>query len=205
MATAELAEMVVASNSMPEQVKTPGPSEMEVVSSTLHSPATPSSEASKSTCSVPPLEMDDDTPASSPVSSNQHLTPKMALAMDMMLGAAAAKKLMFEQYQPWVLSTYGDAAKTKTITAKKYTRIVSLLKLMGADKTAKETPSLSNMPEPSGSDAAKFRLWVKSKGFHLGPPAGHPEYDEPHSKELLYLPTGTDKVDLPHLSFHKIA
>ena len=30
--------------------------------------------------------------------------------------------------KPWVLATYGDAAKTKTITTKKYARIVALLK-----------------------------------------------------------------------------
>jgi len=193
--------MVVASTQLPDQAKTPvtvpgsGP-EMEGVSSSLHSPATPSSEASKSSGSAPALEMDDDTPASSPVSSNPRLPSKMTLAVDLVLGAAAAKKLMFEQYQPWVLSTYGDAAKTKTITAKKYARIVSLLKLIGVDKMAKEAAaSLSNLPEPSGSDAAKFRLWVKSKGFHLGPPVGHPERDDLLLKELLYLPTGTDKVD----------
>jgi hypothetical protein len=71
-----------------------------------------------------------------------------------------------------VLSTYGDAAKTKTITAKKYARIVALLRYSnGLDKG-------SNTGESTGSEAAKFRLWVKSKGFHLGPPAGHPEYDQ---------------------------
>ena len=30
---------------------------------------------------------------------------------------------MFEKFQPWVLKTYGDAAKTKTITMKKAIRI----------------------------------------------------------------------------------
>ena len=71
-----------------------------------------------------------------------------------------------------MLSTYGYAAKTKTITAKKYARIVALLRYSnGLDKG-------SNTGESTGSEAAKFRLWVKSKGFHLGPPAGHPEYDQ---------------------------
>ena len=34
---------------------------------------------------------------------------------------------MYEKFQPWVLSTYGDSAKTKTITMKKARRIVKLL------------------------------------------------------------------------------
>ena len=137
---------------------------------------------------------------------------------------------MYDQYQPWVLSTYGDAAKTKTITARKYARIVALLRATAGDKdgpTGGPTPTpapvnmtvgmLSQNPpsqaglagaaaaissnaaslvttEPTGSEAAKFRLWVKSKGFHFGPPAGHPDYGLPHTMDLLYLPTGTDKV-----------
>ena len=40
---------------------------------------------------------------------------------------AAAKQIMFDKFQPWVLSTYGDSAKTKTITRKKAQRIVALL------------------------------------------------------------------------------
>ena len=46
----------------------------------------------------------------------------------------------------------------------------------------------------STSEAAKFKLWVKSKGFHLGPPPGHPDRGLPHTVDMLYLPTGTDKV-----------
>ena len=34
---------------------------------------------------------------------------------------------MFDKFQPWVLATYGDSAKTKTITTKKAKRIVKLL------------------------------------------------------------------------------
>lgn len=111
---------------------------------------------------------------------------KPEVPSDIRLSSSAARKIMFDQYQPWVLSTYGDAAKTKTITAKKYARIVALLRFSaGSDKGSSEA---------TGSEAAKFRLWVKSKGFHLGPPAGHPEHDQVGSHDLLYLPTGTDKV-----------
>ena len=34
---------------------------------------------------------------------------------------------MFDKFQPWVLATYGDSAKTKTITLKKARRISKLL------------------------------------------------------------------------------
>ena len=34
---------------------------------------------------------------------------------------------MYDKFQPWVLATYGDSAKTKTITTKKAKRIVKLL------------------------------------------------------------------------------
>ena len=65
-------------------------------------------------------------------------------------------------------------------------------------------PILTSTPpfppfQPSGSEAAKFRLWVKSKGFTLGPAAplgrlgGFLDGGE-GGGDVLYLPTGTDKV-----------
>ena len=103
---------------------------------------------------------------------------------------AAARQIMLDQYTPWVMNTYGDSAKTKTITTRKYARIVALLK---AHEKAE-----SNGGEASSSEAAKFRLWVKSKGFHLGPPAGHPDFGKAEHMDMLYLPTGTDKVTEPY-------
>ena len=119
------------------------------------------------------------------------------------LSSAAARKIMWDQYQPWVMSTYGDAAKTKTITTKKYGRIVALLRTLGGSTGLptlnKDGTAALNVNEPmapvgSSSEAAKFKLWVKSKGFHLGPPPGHPDHGLPHTVDMLYLPTGTDKV-----------
>ena len=92
--------------------------------------------------------------------------------------------VMLDQYRPWVMKTYGDSAKTKTITARKYARIVAHLR--SNDKEINETTG--------GTEDSKFKLWVKTKGFHLGPPAGHPEQDLTESAEMLYIPTGTDKV-----------
>lgn len=64
---------------------------------------------------------------------------------------------MFNAYQPWVIKTYGDLAKTKTVTIKKYGRILRTLR-------GEEVNSAEN---------SKFRFWVKSKGFHIGQPEGY--------------------------------
>jgi hypothetical protein len=64
---------------------------------------------------------------------------------------------MFGAYQPWVIKTYGDLAKTKTITIRKYARILRTLR-------GEEVNSAEN---------SKFRFWVKSKGFHIGQPEGY--------------------------------
>ena len=107
---------------------------------------------------------------------------------------------MPDQYVPWVMKTYGDAAKTKTITTKKYARIVALLRSYceGPRSINDLIPGASGGPmggtPGSGSEAAKFKLWVKSKGFHLGPPIGHPDSGKLDHDKILYLPTGTDKV-----------
>ena len=90
----------------------------------------------------------------------------------------ASKEEMFAKFQPWVLATYGDSAKTKTITVRKAMRIRALL--LASDQGGEGG-------EASGSEAAKFRLWVKSKGLQLGKEV---EGEEP----ALYIPTGTDKV-----------
>lgn len=64
---------------------------------------------------------------------------------------------LFATYQPWVIQTYGDLAKTKTITLKKYGRILRTLR----------------GEECNSSDSSKFRFWVKAKGFHVGKPPGY--------------------------------
>lgn len=64
---------------------------------------------------------------------------------------------LFTTYQPWVIQTYGDSAKTKTITLKKYARILRTLR----------------GEECNSPDSSKFRFWVKAKGFHIGKPPGY--------------------------------
>lgn len=60
---------------------------------------------------------------------------------------------MYDAYQTWALKTYGDSAKTKTVTRKKYNRIMMILK-------GEESSSVEN---------SKFRFWVKAKGFKIRP------------------------------------
>lgn len=61
-------------------------------------------------------------------------------------------ELKYETYQTWVLSNYGDYTKTKTITYKKYERIVKTLR-----------GEIKNCAENS-----RFRFWMKLKKFRLG-------------------------------------
>lgn len=65
------------------------------------------------------------------------------------------KEEMLAAYQPWVIQTYGDLAKTKTITIKKYARILRTLR----------------GDEIVSADNSKFRFWVKAKGFCVGQPS----------------------------------
>ncbi|XP_043922573.1 nucleolar protein 4 [Protopterus annectens] len=94
---------------------------------------------------------------------------------------------MYRQFQDWCLRIYGDSGKTKTVTRKKYDRIVQLL----------------NGSETSTTDNAKFKFWVKSKGFQLG----NPEEVNDGRKQILYVPVKTmDGVGVDErLSLRRVA
>ncbi|XP_043544216.1 nucleolar protein 4-like isoform X2 [Chiloscyllium plagiosum] len=79
---------------------------------------------------------------------------------------------LYRQFQDWCLKTYGDSGKTKTVTRKKYDRIVQFLSGV----------------EPSSADNAKFKFWVKSKGFQLG---SSEELKAGGGKLVLYVPVKT--------------
>ncbi|XP_028592894.2 nucleolar protein 4 isoform X1 [Podarcis muralis] len=103
---------------------------------------------------------------------------------------------MYRQFQDWCLRTYGDSGKTKTVTRKKYERIVQLL----------------NGSESSSTDNAKFKFWVKSKGFQLGHPdevsgAGAGGGGGGGGKQVLYVPVKTtDGVGVDEkLSLRRVA
>lgn len=82
-----------------------------------------------------------------------------------------SRKAMFEAFQPWILQTYGDSAKTKTITSKKYNRIVKTLR-------GEEINNIEN----SKFQDSKFRFWTKSKGaFFCGSVCPLPSIHYSHS------------------------
>lgn len=106
---------------------------------------------------------------------------------------SSTKEDMFDHYQPWVIQTYGDSAKTKTISLRKYARVLRTLR-------GQESNSVEN---------SKFRFWVKAKGFRIGQPPGYipkPADGIVGSQTLsdnkeggnqdppLYVPTATTKV-----------
>lgn len=90
---------------------------------------------------------------------------------------------MYRHFQDWCLRTYGDSGKTKTVTRKKYERIVQLL----------------NGSESSSTDNAKFKFWVKSKGFQLG--EADAEVTVPGDKQVLYVPVKSS-VSAALLCYH---
>ena len=59
---------------------------------------------------------------------------------------------------------------------------------------SEEKPEPLSLSEPAGSEAAKFRLWVKSKGLALTRPGEEDQMEEEEDTPLLFVPTGTDKV-----------
>ncbi|XP_074641379.1 nucleolar protein 4-like [Tubulanus polymorphus] len=80
---------------------------------------------------------------------------------------------MYNIFQAWALKNYGDSGKTKTVTRKKYNRIVKTL----------------SGEEHNSADNSKFRFWVKAKGFRIGPPEGHELDDDDPLTKVLYVPT----------------
>ncbi|KAH8279658.1 hypothetical protein KR054_000146, partial [Drosophila jambulina] len=93
---------------------------------------------------------------------------------------AGEREIIYELFQPWALSTYGDQAKTKTITLRKKARILKALE----------------GKEHSRPDSSKFRFWVKTKGFTTNRPDGFEE--APGSRRCLKpLPTSAILSDNP--------
>nr|XP_040572316.1 nucleolar protein 4-like isoform X2 [Lepeophtheirus salmonis] len=177
--------MLTMMNSGAASSTTPGGREGDSVTSSS-SPITVSS----TSLSPPPLPL----PLLQPPSSSTNSEVKGGYS-------STVRQIMLSQYSPWVMSTYGDSAKTKTITARKYSRILGQLRAVAGSGVDKEEG------EYSGCEDSKFKLWVKTKGFQVGPPSGHPDaLNSPYS-ELLYIPTGTDKTSdgKVHFVYKKVA
>ena len=84
----------------------------------------------------------------------------------------ALNESVVTEYCSWAQRTYGDSAKTKTVTRKKYERIVRIL----------------NGEEPNNVENSKFRFWVKSKGFRLGALSDDQLPAADAFQDVLYVP-----------------
>lgn len=101
--------------------------------------------------------------------------------------SSASPEQMYEGFQAWALRTYGDSAKTKTVTRKKYQRILKILR--GEEQTSAEN--------------SKFRFWVKAKGFKTGLPQGHPQQSV-HKAALLAAAAKTPPEQLLFVPCSKV-
>lgn len=87
---------------------------------------------------------------------------------------------MFSEFQEWCLRTYGDSGKTKTVTRRKYNKIMqTLLQNEEADGVYVDNSHIN----------AKFKFWVKSKGFQVGSNVlGEHNQKGTPAKPVLYVP-----------------
>ncbi|XP_060913775.1 nucleolar protein 4-like [Labrus mixtus] len=87
---------------------------------------------------------------------------------------------MFSEFQDWCLRTYGDSGKTKTVTRRKYNKIMQTL--LQNDETDGVYIDNSHIN-------AKFKFWVKSKGFQVGTNVlGEHNKKGAPGKPVLYVP-----------------
>lgn len=75
--------------------------------------------------------------------------------------AAAAGAQTFGHFRDWCLRTYGDSGKTKTVTRRKYNKIVQTLLQEDEERSGALLLQENHV-------TAKFKFWVKSKGFRVG-------------------------------------
>ncbi|XP_045913145.1 nucleolar protein 4-like b [Micropterus dolomieu] len=96
---------------------------------------------------------------------------------------------MFGEFQDWCLRTYGDSGKTKTVTRRKYNKILQTL-LQGDEENSN---GVFLHEKGNNHINAKFKFWVKSKGFQVGTlqDAKNGSSDRP----VLYVPIKSTCVD----------
>ncbi|XP_034027573.1 nucleolar protein 4-like isoform X2 [Thalassophryne amazonica] len=125
------------------------------------------------------------------VTSSSHENQNQRRSPGARSGAAPAPggPEMFSEFQDWCLRTYGDSGKTKTVTRRKYNKILQTL-IQGDE----ENSSAVFVHEKSTNHInAKFKFWVKSKGFQVGTlqDAKNGSADRP----VLFVPIKTTCVD----------
>ncbi|TSM04911.1 Nucleolar protein 4 [Bagarius yarrelli] len=92
---------------------------------------------------------------------------------------------MFGEFQDWCLRTYGDSAKTKTVTRRKYDKILQALSL------TEDTDAYTD----GNHINAKFKFWVKSKGFQVGNGDHQKTRNGKSDRPVLYVPIKATSVD----------
>uniref|UniRef100_A0A3Q2GDD3 Nucleolar protein 4-like b n=1 Tax=Cyprinodon variegatus TaxID=28743 RepID=A0A3Q2GDD3_CYPVA len=81
-------------------------------------------------------------------------------------GVPAELAEMVGEFRDWCLKTYGDSGKTKTVTRRKYNKILQTLLQDGEEDGG---GALLQEREAGGHHInAKFKFWVRSKGFQVG-------------------------------------
>ncbi|XP_042568855.1 nucleolar protein 4-like isoform X1 [Cyprinus carpio] len=99
---------------------------------------------------------------------------------------AVSEAEMFGDFQEWCLRTYGDSGKTKTVTRRKYNKIL---------QTLLQSDDSNGVYIESNHINAKFKFWVKSKGFQVGNTDGKPNENGAADKPVLYVPIKATCVD----------
>lgn len=95
---------------------------------------------------------------------NQQRSRSSSSGVPLTDAAGGAGAEMFGEFQDWCLRTYGDSGKTKTVTRRKYNKILQTL-LQGDE----ENNNGVFLHEKNNNHInAKFKFWVKSKGFQVG-------------------------------------
>lgn len=92
---------------------------------------------------------------------------------------AVSEAEMFGDFQEWCLHTYGDSGKTKTVTRRKYNKIL---------QTLLQSDDSEGVYIESNQINAKFKFWVKSKGFQVGNTDGKPNENGAADGPVLYVP-----------------
>uniref|UniRef100_A0A8C2KSF2 Nucleolar protein 4-like b n=1 Tax=Cyprinus carpio TaxID=7962 RepID=A0A8C2KSF2_CYPCA len=99
---------------------------------------------------------------------------------------AVSEAEMLGDFQEWCLRTYGDSGKTKTVTRRKYNKIL---------QTLLQSDDSEGVYIESNHINAKFKFWVKSKGFQVGNTDGKPNENGAADRPVLYVPIKATCVD----------
>ncbi|MEQ2225766.1 hypothetical protein ILYODFUR_020691 [Ilyodon furcidens] len=103
---------------------------------------------------------------------------------------------MVGEFRDWCLKTYGDSGKTKTVTRRKYNKILQTLLQEGEEDGG--AALLQEKEAGSHHINAKFKFWVRSKGFQVDR-SGPSSSDGP----VLYVPIKATNIRLLLMFFRQ--